>query len=113
MLRPGQSNVLIRASYNEVSNVGTIEVGSYSTQGPNTCGKTHIIHILVLIHSPHYTWRLPLFDQLSISKAFHQWPLKKEVWEVSNLKFVLLTFILLLSATEVQYKVLAFYSLRS
>ena len=43
-----------RASRNDVSNVGTLEVGSYSTHVPNSCLKWYRIHILALIHSPLY-----------------------------------------------------------
>ena len=43
-----------RASRNEVSNVGAFEVGLHSTQVPKSFRKWHIIHILVLSHSPLY-----------------------------------------------------------
>ena len=43
-----------RASRNEFSNVGAIEVGLYATQVPNYCRKWHNIYILVIIHSPLY-----------------------------------------------------------
>ena len=43
-----------RASRNEFSNVGAIEVGLHAIQVPNSCRKWHTIYILVLIHSPLY-----------------------------------------------------------
>ena len=43
-----------RASRNEFSNVGAIEVGLHAKQVPNYCRKWHNIYILVLIRSPMY-----------------------------------------------------------
>ena len=40
-----------RASRNEFSNVGAIEVGLHAIQVPNSCRKWHTVYILVLIHS--------------------------------------------------------------
>ena len=44
-------------SRNEVLSVGTNEMGMLSTQVTNYCRKWHIIHILVLIHIAHSTFR--------------------------------------------------------
>ena len=41
-----------RASRNECSNVGAIEVALHNTQLPNSCRKWHDVYIVVLIHSP-------------------------------------------------------------
>ena len=43
-----------RASRNECSTVGAIEVGLHAIQVHNSCRKWHTIYILVLIHSPLY-----------------------------------------------------------
>ena len=61
---------------------------SHSTQVPHSFRKLHILVILAFIHSILYK---PLFDQLSISKVFLYAYGK---WTVSNLTFVLLTFII-------------------
>ena len=60
-----------RASRYEVSNIRTIVVHLHYTQVSNSCRKWHIIPILVLFHSPLYTWRIPLFDELSVFQSFH------------------------------------------
>ena len=54
-----------RASRNEVSNVGAIEVGLYSTQVPNCCRKWNRIFIFLFSFTVHCKWFIPLFDELS------------------------------------------------
>ena len=65
-IKPGPSACLFDAltttlhapfSRNEVLSVGTNEMDLQSTQVPNSCRKWHIIHILVLIHMAHCTFR--------------------------------------------------------
>ena len=50
---------------------------------------------------------------LKVSSSFPPMPRQIDVWTVSNLTFVLLSFKLLHSTTEVPFIVLAIYSLRS
>ena len=50
---------------------------------------------------------------LNVSSSFPPMPRQIDVWIVSNLTFVLLSFKLLHSTTEVPFIVLAIYSLRS
>ena len=50
---------------------------------------------------------------LKVSSSFPPMPRQIDVWTVSNLTFVLLSFTLLHSTTEVPFIVLAIYSLRS
>ena len=50
---------------------------------------------------------------LNVSSSFPPMPRQIEVWAVSNLTFVLLSFTLLHSTTEISFTVLAIYSLRS
>ena len=50
---------------------------------------------------------------LKVSSSFPPMPRQIDVWTVSNLAFVLLSFKLLHSTTEVPFIVLAVYSLRS
>ena len=50
---------------------------------------------------------------LKVSSSFPPMPRQIDVWRVSNLTFVLLSFKLLHSTTEVPFIVLAIYSLRS
>ena len=50
---------------------------------------------------------------LKVSSSFPPMPRQIDVWTVSNLTFVLLSFKLLHSTTEVPFVVLAIYSLRS
>ena len=94
-------------SRNEVSSVGTNEMGMLSTQVTNYCRKWHIIHILVLIHMAHSTFRWVV----NVSSCFPPMRMQIEVWAVSNLTFVLLNFTILNLTTEVPFKVLALYSL--
>ena len=54
-----------RASRNEVSNVGAIEVCLYSTQVPNSCRKWNKILIFLFSFTVHCIWCIPLFDELS------------------------------------------------
>ena len=66
-----------------------------STQVPNSCRKLHNIHILVL-------------NILKLSTYGYE-----NRRAVSNLKLVLLTIIIQHSTTEVPFKMLALFSLRS
>jgi len=50
---------------------------------------------------------------LNVSSSFPPMPRQIEVWAVYNLTFVLLSFTLLHSKTEISFTVLAIYSLRS
>ena len=50
---------------------------------------------------------------LKVSSSFPPMPRQIDIWTVSNLTFVLLSFKLLHSTTEVPFIVLAIYSLRS
>ena len=95
-------------SLNEVLSVRTNEMGFQSTQVPNSCRKWHIIHTLVLIHMAHCTFRWVV----NVSWSFPPMRMKIEVWAVSNLTFVLLSFTILNLTTEVPFKMLALYSLR-
>ena len=45
-----------RASRNEISNVGAIEVGLYSTQVPNSCRKWNRIFIFLFSFTVHCIW---------------------------------------------------------
>ena len=56
-----------RASRNEGSNVGAIEVGLHSTQVPNSCRKWNRIFIFLFSITVHCIWCMPLFDELSQS----------------------------------------------
>ena len=56
-----------RASCNEVSNLGAIEVGLHSVQVPNFCRKWNRIFIFLFSFTVHCTWCVPLFDELSQS----------------------------------------------
>ena len=100
-----------RASRYEVSNVGTIEGGLQSTNVPNSGRKWHRIHILVLIHSPLYLAPGTLRRIVDVS-SFPPMRVQIEVWAVSNLTFILLSFTKQNSTTEFQFKVLTLYSLR-
>ena len=63
-----------RASRNEVSNVGAIEVGLYSTQVPNSCRKWNRIFIFLFSFTVHCIWYVysPLRWVVSMSQAaFH------------------------------------------
>ena len=101
-----------RASRNEFSNVGAIEVGLHATQVPNYCRKWHTIYILVLIHNPLYMSHTTLRWVVNVS-SFPPVPLQIEVWAVSNLSFVLLSFAILHSTTEVPFIILVLYFRRS
>ena len=101
-----------RASRNEFSNVGAIEVGLHATQVPNSCRKWHTIYILVLIHNPLYMSHTTLRWVVNVS-SFPPVPLQIEVWAVSNLTFILLSFAILHSTTEVPFIVLVLYFRRS
>ena len=56
-----------RASCNEVSNLGAIEVGLHSAQVPNSCRKWNRIFIFLFSFTVHCIWCIPLFDELSQS----------------------------------------------
>ena len=100
------------ASRNEFSNVGAIEVGLHATQVPNSCRKWHTIYILVFIHNPLYMSHTTLRWVVNVS-SFPPVPLQIEVWAVSNLTFVLLSFAILHSTTEVPFIFLVHYFRRS
>ena len=73
------------------------------------------IHILVLIHSTLYMICIYHYSMssLNVSSSFPPMPRQIEVWTVSNLTFLLLSFKLLHSTTKVPFIMLAIYSLRS
>ena len=56
-----------RASCNEVSNLGAIEVGLHFAQVPNSCRKWNRIFIFLFSFTVHSIWCIPLFDELSQS----------------------------------------------
>ena len=56
-----------RASRNEVSNIGAIEVGLHSAQVPNSCRKWNRIFIFLFSFTVQCIWCIPLFDELSQS----------------------------------------------
>ena len=66
-------------------------MGFHDTQVPNSCRKWHNIYILVLIHSPLYMSHTILRWVVIVSSLPHM-PMQIEVWAVSNLTFVLLSF---------------------
>ena len=115
-IKPGQSpcqggcanHYTTRASRNEFSNVGAIEVGLHASQVPNSCRKWHTIYILVFIHNPLYMSDTTLRSVVNVS-SFPPVPLQIEVWAVSNLTFALLSFAILHSTTEVPFTFLALY----
>ena len=104
-----------RASRNEVSNVGAIVVGLHSTQVPNSCRKWNSIYSYSCSHSQYTVYGAyhSSMSCLNVSSSFPPMPRQIDVWTVSNLTFVLLSFKLLHSTTEVPFIVLAIYSLRS
>ena len=104
-----------RASRNEVSNVRAIEVGLHSTQVSNSCRKWNRIFIFLFSFTVHciYGAYHSSMSCLNVSSSFPPMPRQIDVWTVSNLTFVLLSFKLRHSTTEVPFIVLAIYSLRS
>ena len=102
-----------RASRDEVSNVGAIEIGLHSTQVRNSSQKSNRIFIFLFSFTVHCIWCIPLLSCLNVSSSFPPMPRQIDVWTVYNLTFVLLIFKLLHSTTEVPFIVLAIYSLRS
>ena len=88
-----------RASRNECSNVGAIELGLHWTQVPNSCRKWHNIYILVLIHSSLYMSHTTL-RWVVIVLNFPSVPMQIEVWSISNLTFVLLTFAIIYTLND-------------
>ena len=54
-----------RASRNEVSNIGAIEVGLHSAQVPYSCRKWNRIFIFLFSFTVHCIGCIPLFDELS------------------------------------------------
>ena len=56
-----------RASCNEVSNLGAIEVGLHSAQMLNSCRKWNRIFIFLFSFTVHCIWCIPLFDESSQS----------------------------------------------
>ena len=102
-----------RASRNKFSNVGAIEVGLHATQVPNSCRKWHNIYILVLIHSPLYMTHTTLRWVVNVL-SFPSNPMQIEVWAVSNLTFVLLSFAIIYTLNDrSSVWMLALYSRRS
>ena len=69
----------------EVWNIGTIEVGSHSTQVPSSTQKWHNIHILVVVYNAMYMGYTTLWLVFNFS-SFPPWPMKIEVWPVFKLK---------------------------
>ena len=69
----------------EVWNIGTIEVGSHSTQVPSSTQKWHSIHILVVVYNAMYMGYTILWLVFNFS-SFPPWPMKIEVWPVFKLK---------------------------
>ena len=88
-----------RASRNECSNVGAIELGLHCTQVPNSCRKWHNIYILVLIHSSLYMSHTTL-RWVVIVLNFPSVPMQIEVWSIYNLTFVLLTFAIIYTLND-------------
>ena len=87
-------------------------MGLQSIQVPNSCRKSHKIHIIILIHSPMYMAHNTFRRVINVSSSFPPLHMQIEVWAVSNLTVVLLSFTILNLTTEVQLKVFALYSLR-
>ena len=97
LLRPRILKPLhFRASRNEVSNVGTIEVGLHTTQVPNsTRNETELSyscsHSQYTVCGAFHSW----MSCLNVSNSFPPMPRQIEVWAAYNLTFVLLRFALL------------------
>ena len=85
------------ASRNECSNVGACSL--HATQVPNSCRKWHNIYILVLIHSPLYMLHTTLRWVVNVL-SFPSKPMQIEVWAVSKLTFVLLTFAIIYTLND-------------
>ena len=86
-----------RASRNECSTVGACSL--HATQVPNSCRKWHNIYILVLIHSPLYMSHTTLRWVVNVL-SFPSMPMQSEVWAVSNLTLVLLTFAIIYTLND-------------
>ena len=86
-----------RASSNECSTVGACSL--HVTQVPNYCRKWHNIYILVLIHSPLYMSHTTLRWVVNVL-SFPSMPMQTEVWAVSNLTLVLLTFAIIYTLND-------------
>ena len=86
-----------RASRNECSTVGACSL--HATQVPNSCRKWHNIYILVLIHSPLYMSHTTLWWVVNVL-SFPSMPMQSEVWAVSNLTLVLLTFAIIYTLND-------------
>ena len=69
----------------EVWNIGTLEVGSHSTQVPSSTQKWHSIHILVVVYNAMYMGYTTLWLVFNFS-SFPPWPMNIEVWPVFKLK---------------------------
>ena len=82
---------------------------------PNSCRKWNRIFILLFTFTVHYIYGAyhSSTSCLKVSSSFPPIPRQVEIWAVSNLKFVLLSYTQLHSTTEVPFIVLAIYSLRS
>ena len=82
---------------------------------PNSCRKSNRIFIFLFSFTVHciYGAYHSSMSCLNVSSSFPPMPRQIDVWTVYNLTFVLLSFKLLHSTTEVPFIVLAIYSLRS
>ena len=85
------------ASPNECSNVGACSL--HVTKVPNACRKWHNIYILVLIHSPLYMSHTNLRWVVNVL-SFPSIPMQIDVWAVSKLTFVLLTFAIIYTLND-------------
>ena len=79
----------------------------------NSCRKWNRILIFSYSHYTVYGADHSSTSFLNVSSSFTPMSRQIEVWAVSNLTFVLLSFKLLHSTTELPFGVLAIYSLRS
>ena len=86
-----------RVSRNECSNVGGCSM--HATQVHNSCRKWHNIYIIVLIHSPLYMSHTTLRWVVNVL-SFPSMPMQIEVWAVSKLTFVLLTFAMIYTLND-------------
>ena len=97
-----------RVSRNEISNVGAIEVGLHSSQVSNSFGNGteysySCSHSQYTVYGAYHSSVICL----NVSSSFPPMPRQIDVWTVSYLTFVLLSFKLLHSTTEVPFIVLA------
>ena len=98
-IKPGQSACRMDALTTTPSapfvmiffNIGVIEVVLHDTQVPDSCRKWHNIYVLVLIHSQLYMSNTSLRWVVNV-RLYPPVLMQIEVWAVSNLTFVLLSF---------------------